>query len=319
MHVLSISLHSVEFAEVVQDINYELDIFAYEDNPAASWIWSRPPELDVRLPKTISKAKAIISECHAHHSDCEAASPPRLPTRVINVQESTSLTVYLHTSEGTGEFHQYIALGYCWGGDQPVVALKHNLDDLRSGITVATLPQTLQDAVQTTRDLGYRAASWSEIIRQYTYRNLTFPGDRSRAITGIIAALEEAWDDKSKLQRDCVITADLFELTKGTRLTLSCRVIPEHEWPTLESNLFNIYKDIEEADEFGGIPQFYLYLRSESHLSSKQWHHAFALIVIEEEIDIFRRIGLIEVHSRNIEVVRDLEQRLQATRHVTLI
>lgn len=30
MHVLSISLHSVEFAEVVQDINYELDIFAYE-------------------------------------------------------------------------------------------------------------------------------------------------------------------------------------------------------------------------------------------------------------------------------------------------
>ena len=30
MHVLSISLHSVEYAEVVQDINYELDIFAYE-------------------------------------------------------------------------------------------------------------------------------------------------------------------------------------------------------------------------------------------------------------------------------------------------
>lgn len=98
----------------------------------------------------------MISECHAHHTDCEAASPPRLPTRVINVQEPTSPTVHLHIPEGSGEFDQYLTLSYCWGGDQPVVALKHNPDDLRSGIIVATLPQTLQDAVQTTRDLGYQ-------------------------------------------------------------------------------------------------------------------------------------------------------------------
>lgn len=50
---------------------------------------------------------------------------------------------------------------------------------------------------------------------------------------------------KLKLRPDCVITADLFEITKGARLTLSCRVIAEHEWPTLESNVFNIYRDIE--------------------------------------------------------------------------
>jgi len=36
------------------------------------------------------------------------------------------------------------------------VALKQNLADLKSGITVSALPQTLRDAVQTTRDLGYQ-------------------------------------------------------------------------------------------------------------------------------------------------------------------
>lgn len=484
------------------------------------WIWTRPPELDVTSPKTILKAKTMILACHAHHVDCEAASPPRLPTRVINVQESTSPIVHLHIPEWSGEFNQYVTLSYCWGGDQPVVALKHNLNDLRSGITVAALPQTLQDAVQTTRDLGYqylwvdalciiqddnediareiatmagiyrnstvtilaatsssvaegylnyprrqpsfitlpvklpngetgqigishpcqwghfgwnldplskrgwtlqefflarrvlfygpyevlfhchslgfarlfpsyieypddlqpssralfhsqdRDASWSELVRQYTFRNLTFPEDRSRAITGIVAALEEVWDDtcvfgawvsrfleqltwfnvtgfpfhpslrrshrapswswlsidghvsircRSKLRPNCVITADLFEVAKGARLTLSCRVIPEHEWLTLESNLFSIYMDIEETDESRGMPHFYLYLGSESHLSSEQWYYNFALIVIEDETDIFRRIGLIHVHSRNTDVVEAVEQRFQVTRHITLI
>jgi hypothetical protein len=462
----------------------------------------------------------MISECQVYHTDCEAASPPKLPTRVINVQESTSPTVHLHIPQGSGEFDQYLTLSYCWGGGQPVLALTHNLDDLRSGITIATLPQTLQDAVQTTRNLGYqylwvdalciiqddnkdiareiaamadiyrnstatilaamsssvsesylshpreeppfftltvklpnaetanigithpcqwghfgwdlnplskrgwafqefllarrilfygpyevlfhcqslgftrlfpsyikypddqqpssralfrsqdRAASWSELVRQFTFRNLTFPEDRPRAIAGIVAALEEIWDDKcifgawisgfleqitwfnvagfpfhpslrrsnrapswswlsvdghvaicsmTKLRPDCIITADLVEVSKGARLTLSCRVLVEHEWPILKSNTFKIYLDIEKEDESGGMPRFYLYLGSESRLSPEKWYYAFALIVIEEETDVFRRIGLIDVHSRNIDVVEDLEQRLQPKRHITLI
>lgn len=98
----------------------------------------------------------MISECQVYHTDCEEASPPKLPTRVINVQESTSPTVHLHIPQESGEFDQYLTLSYCWGGDQPVLALTHNLDDLRSGITTANLLQTLQDAVQTTRNLGYQ-------------------------------------------------------------------------------------------------------------------------------------------------------------------
>lgn len=215
-----------------------------------------------------------------------------------------------------------------------------------------------------------KAESWSELVRQYTFRTLTFPEDRSRAIAGIVSALEEEWDDRcvfgawagrfleqmtwfnvvgfsfhpslqrsnrapswswlsidghvaircrSELQPDCIVTADFFEMTKGARLTSNCRMIVEGNWPVLEPNLVDTYMDIEETDESGGKPQFYLYLGSESLLSPEEWYHAFALIIIEENTDIFRRIGLIDVHSRNADLVKDIEQRLQAKRHITLI
>jgi len=462
----------------------------------------------------------MILECQAHHVDCVAASPPRLPTRVINVRESASQTICLYTPDKSGEFDEYVTLSYCWGGDQPIVALKHNLDDLRDGIAVATLPQTLQDAVRNTRDLGYhylwvdalcivqddnddittemaamastygnstvtilastsssvyegylnsprmqpsffavtvnlpngesgricighpcqwahfgwhldplskrgwtfqefllakrilfygqyevlfhcrnlgftrlfpsyirypddeqpssrslfqsqnKFESWSELLRQYTFRALTFPEDRSRAITGIVTALEKDWNDRcvfgawvyrfidqmtwfnvagfrfhpslqrsnrapswswlsidghvamscrSSLRPDCVITANLFEVAKGSKLTLNCRVITEQKWPVLESNLFDVYMDIEKTDESGGKPRSYLYLGSESPLSPKDWYHAFALIVVEESADVFRRIGLIDVHSRNAGILGNIEQGSQAIRHITLI
>jgi hypothetical protein len=98
----------------------------------------------------------MISECESHHVECRSTCPPKLPTRVIDVQESMSPTVHIHISNEDGEFDQYLTLSYCWGGDQPVKALKGNLEALKSGITVATLPQTIQDAVHNTRQLGYR-------------------------------------------------------------------------------------------------------------------------------------------------------------------
>ncbi|KAF5866564.1 hypothetical protein ETB97_011449 [Aspergillus alliaceus] len=518
MHVLSISLYSIEFAEVIKDIYYELDIFAYEDDPAASWILSRPPEIDVTSSRTIAAAKAMISECQAHHIDCQSARHTKLPTRVINVQEAGSPTVNLHSPDGDGEFGKYLTLSYCWGGNQPLVALKHNFEDLRNGIAVNVLPQTLQDAVQSTRDLGYqylwvdalciiqddeedikreigamadifrsslatilaatsssvsegylktprklrpfitlsvqlpngktgeiqighpcqfahfgwhlgplaqrgwtlqesllatrilyygpyevlfhcqtfgyrrlfpsyikypedeqsssrelfrsqdRAASWSELVRQYTFRTLTYSEDRSRAISGIVAALEELWNDKcvfgawasrfveqmtwfnvasfrpslrksnrapswswlsidghvavhcmSALQPDCYITADLIQVAEGAKLSLICRVTPEHKWPTLESKFFNVYWDIEKTDDSRGMPYFYLYLGVQTRLTPEQWYHAFALIVVQVEVNVFRRIGLIEVHSRDMKVVQDLEQRLHATQHISLM
>ncbi|OGM43806.1 hypothetical protein ABOM_007589 [Aspergillus bombycis] len=478
MHVLSISLHSIEFADVVSDINYELDIFAYEDDPAASWVLSRPPELDVTSPRTIAKAKAMISECQLHH---EAASP----------------NVNLHSLDGASGYSQYLTLSYCWGRNQPLVTLKRNFNDLKNGIGVTFLPQTMQDAVQTTRDLGYqylwvdalciiqddeedikreigamadiyrnstatilaatsrsvgegylkssrkhrpfitlsvqlpngktgevqighpcqfahfgwhldplaqrgwalqesllarrilyygpyevlfhcqtlgyrrllpsyiiypeneqpssrslfhsqdRTASWSELVRQYTFRNLTYSEDRPRAISGIVATLEELWNDK------CVFGAWASRFVEhmtwfnvagfrpslrksnrapswswlsidghvaaGAKLTLICRVTPEHKWPSLEPNLFDIYWDVDNTNDSRGMPYFYLYLGVEARLSPEKWYHAFALAVVQVEAHVFRRIGLIIVQSGDMKVVRHLEETLHAPQPITLV
>ncbi|KAE8162661.1 heterokaryon incompatibility protein-domain-containing protein [Aspergillus tamarii] len=453
-----------------------------------------------------------------HQGQLQRQRPPRLPTRVINVQEAASPNVNLHSLGGASEYGQYLTLSYCWGRNQPLVALKRNLKDLKNGIAVTVLPQTIQDAVQTTRDLGYqylwvdalciiqddeedvkreigamgdiyrnstatilaatsrsvgegylkssrkhrpfitlsvqlpngktgevrighpcqfahfgwhldplaqrgwtlqesllarrilyygpyellfhcqtlgyrrlfpsyiiypeneqpssralfhsqdRTASWSELVRQYTFRNLTYSEDRPRAISGIVATLEGLWNDKcvfgawasrfveqmtwfnvagfrpslrksnrapswswlsidghvaihciSILRSDCVVTADLIQVAEGAKLTLICRVTPEHNWPSLEPNLFSIYWDIDNTDDSRGMPYFYLYLGVEARLSPEKWYHAFALTVVQVEAHVFRRIGLIIVQSADMKVVRHLEERLHGPQHITLV
>jgi Heterokaryon incompatibility protein (HET) len=59
-------------------------------------------------------------------------------------------------TDANGEDGEYAALSYCWGGDQPMKTEQSNLESHRCGINVDSLPQTLQDAVKTTRALGLK-------------------------------------------------------------------------------------------------------------------------------------------------------------------
>lgn len=52
--------------------------------------------------------------------------------------------------------HDYVALSYCWGFDQPSKLLRTNEAYLKNGFPLKILPQTLQDAVTCTSALGYR-------------------------------------------------------------------------------------------------------------------------------------------------------------------
>ncbi|KAM4054512.1 hypothetical protein HRG_005352 [Hirsutella rhossiliensis] len=124
---------------------------------------------------------------------------------------------------------------------------------------------------------------------------------------------------RSKLRADCTITTNLLDVAKGAKLTLACRLISQLEWPSLESSRFTIYWDLEQSGEAGVKPCFYLYLGSESYQTSEQWFHAFALITIEEQTDVLRRIGIIDIHTRDVATMRDVEKKLQTRRHVALV
>jgi hypothetical protein len=97
-----------------------------------------------------------IKDCLAgRHDDCVYLGKPKLPTRVLDVGDKDSTVVVLYPAKSE-EREDYVTLSYCWGGPQPVTTTKSNLNKLMGGIESSILPQTLQDAVWTTRRLGFR-------------------------------------------------------------------------------------------------------------------------------------------------------------------
>lgn len=76
---------------------------------------------------------------------------PKLPTRVIQVGADGHLRLYESAPEEQG---RYIALSYCWGGPQHFQTLNSTLAERIAGFSVESLPQTLQDAVRVTQQLG---------------------------------------------------------------------------------------------------------------------------------------------------------------------
>lgn len=77
-------------------------------------------------------------------------SPPRLPTRVIDIGQGTHHPLFLETN-GLRAFH--VALSHCWGPSEKR-RLATRKDDVRNhleGIPFSSLPYTFQDALIVMR------------------------------------------------------------------------------------------------------------------------------------------------------------------------
>lgn len=99
-----------------------------------------------------------IKDCLENHSECPRSADTLLPTRVLDMGvdgDGSSEDVRLHVSS-TGECGRYIALSYCWGTCTQTRTVKDNLSNHVQSITVANLPQTIQDAIRVTRELKIR-------------------------------------------------------------------------------------------------------------------------------------------------------------------
>lgn len=102
----------------------------------------------------IRRARAQLRECRKNHIQCKGASG-RLPKRVIDVHPSgDDSTVRLHLT-GRHENMTYVALSYCWGGQQNVMTTTNTLGNNVVGIKKTDLDQTIQDAIIMTRKLGH--------------------------------------------------------------------------------------------------------------------------------------------------------------------
>lgn len=154
-------------------------------DPAARLISGRPYEQDVKSAASLQFAQDSLRHCLQNHGRCipffndkvdreqraigpkQAIAPETIdialiPSRLISVGgrqdgsqvrlievRNTSDDMKLHVSTAG-----FVALSYCWGGDQPVTLTKASHEDLKKGFAVSKLPQSLQDAVWVTRKIG---------------------------------------------------------------------------------------------------------------------------------------------------------------------
>ena len=94
-----------------------------------------------------------LGECLTSHANCQRLNPHIRPPRLIDVQSSGPDMVQLRLLDST-KFDPYAALSYCWGASQAIKTTLSSLIAHEAGIPVASLPQTLQDAIRVTREIG---------------------------------------------------------------------------------------------------------------------------------------------------------------------
>ncbi|KAK3376142.1 heterokaryon incompatibility protein-domain-containing protein [Lasiosphaeria ovina] len=161
----------------------ELPAWAAAGDPASEYILSRPYGLDVTSQQSMRFAKHCFSVCMDRHTWCrtdqirhlaldreaeeilprETVSFGDVPTRLIDVGTSDSPRLRLvETADDNGALMGdvseagFMALSYCWGGDQQAKLLAAKVADYKCSIDPARLPRTLQEAVWVARTTGFR-------------------------------------------------------------------------------------------------------------------------------------------------------------------
>jgi hypothetical protein len=99
------------------------------DNIASRDVFTRPIYQDVGSDHHFSMIRNWFEECSTSHWLCPRPINKFMPTRVIEViKGKTDWRLRLHHSNPSiGK--PYVALSYCWGGDQVIKLTKHTMND----------------------------------------------------------------------------------------------------------------------------------------------------------------------------------------------
>ncbi|KAK0708524.1 heterokaryon incompatibility protein-domain-containing protein [Lasiosphaeris hirsuta] len=115
---------------------------------------------DARSDEAFSRVSQWLGDCLSHHDNCSASTKEHfMPTRLLGLglvaEEGRAL---LLATSGL-EPDRYACLSYCWGSDLEGVVTTvaaNRATHQTSGIPVAALPRTVQDAVLVCLKLGIR-------------------------------------------------------------------------------------------------------------------------------------------------------------------
>lgn len=100
--------------------------------------------------------KHWLQTCLQHHPKCRIDSGKAYtPTRLMEICETDDGDLKLRLVRTRSETKEtaYVALSYCWGGDQALKCTQANVQALERDVPFNDLPKTLRDAVEVCRRL----------------------------------------------------------------------------------------------------------------------------------------------------------------------
>jgi hypothetical protein len=98
----------------------------------------------------VGRAKRWLDACDAKHQKCKVCQDVDLPTRILRLDVSTRM---VHLTSGAGIRGKYAALSYCWGGHNPIVTTKQNLQEQENGLEMSLLPPLFRDVIDVVLSL----------------------------------------------------------------------------------------------------------------------------------------------------------------------
>lgn len=130
-------------------------------------------------PSTLAVVKQWISHCIEEHGHAQGSA---MPPRLLEIRRDGQEIVL---RDSFTEAHAYVALSYCWGSTKQETLRADTIEDFRTGLGTQDLPQTLQDAIWVSRQLGMRFL-WvdSLCILQDDYQDWNAHSDRMNEVYG---------------------------------------------------------------------------------------------------------------------------------------
>ncbi|RDW56534.1 hypothetical protein BP6252_14124 [Coleophoma cylindrospora] len=110
---------------------------------------------DPKSPNVLGQLRTWLQSCEQGHNH-EKVTEQKLPARVLDVGNPELDLNQIRLYEPQGAVGYYATLSHCWGDSLQFTTTKATIEQRRSSIKVLDLPQTFQDAVRITRELGLR-------------------------------------------------------------------------------------------------------------------------------------------------------------------
>ena len=147
-----------ETKKIMLRTRHGFQVFSDSGDPASQFISTRPVESSPASAAGFERLSSWLETCRASHRKCcematSAQRSDMAPARLIRIVDLARGGHFLRlvSTDGLETLPEFLALSYCWGGDQALKCTKATIASLKREIPFAQLAPTLRDAILVCR------------------------------------------------------------------------------------------------------------------------------------------------------------------------